>query len=141
MNTDMRAKLRALLLIHEGYKLKPYPDTAGKITNGIGRNLTDRGLLPVEVDLCFANDTDYFYNALCDTYSWYPSLDEARQIAMVDLAYMGMKRLSGFTEMLGAMALKNYNTAADELLNSDYAVEVGQRAQDLAVIIRTGTLP
>lgn len=140
MDTIMRAKLRGLLMIHEGYKLKPYTDTAGKITIGIGRNLSDRGMLPTEVDQFFNNDADYFFAHLSTTYDWFPSLDEPRQLALLDMSFMGMHRLAGFVEMLGAMAVKNYNQAAYEILNSEYAQEVGQRAKDLAQIIRTGNL-
>jgi lysozyme len=140
MDTAMRAKLRGLLMVHEGYKLKPYTDTAGKITIGIGRNLSDRGMLPTEVDQFFNNDADYFFNQLTTTYDWFPILDEPRQIALIDMAFMGMHRLAGFTDMLEAFRLKNYNTAAYEILNSEYAHEVGQRAKDIAQIIRTGNL-
>lgn len=140
MAPDMMRKLRGLLMIHEGYKLKPYTDTTGNITIGIGRNLSDRGIFPTEADQMFTNDVNYFYNALCTTYPWFTQLDEARQIALVDMSFMGVKTLGGFTEMLAAFGLKNYNTAAYEILNSHYAHQVGQRAKDIAQIVRTGRL-
>ena len=53
------AKLAALLRLltrHEGRRPFPYLDTAGKLTIGVGRNLTDRGLSSAEIDLLLAND-------------------------------------------------------------------------------------
>ena len=47
MNRD---RLRAQLVLHEGSRLKPYRDTVGKLTIGIGRNLDDVGLSEDEVD-------------------------------------------------------------------------------------------
>ena len=40
------------LKLDEGVKLKPYRDTAGKLTIGVGRNLDDAGISPTEADLC-----------------------------------------------------------------------------------------
>ena len=41
-------KLEQLLIDHEGYEKKPYTDTVGKITIGVGWNLSDKGL-PEEI--------------------------------------------------------------------------------------------
>ncbi len=45
-----------LLTRHEGRRAFPYTDTAGRLTIGVGRNLTDRGLADDEIDLLLAND-------------------------------------------------------------------------------------
>ena len=46
----------ALIRQYEGVSALPYEDSVGKITIGIGRNLTDRGLSVDEVEMLFAND-------------------------------------------------------------------------------------
>ena len=48
--------LRALLEGHEGRRALPYRDSLGKLTIGVGRNLSDRGLSEGEIDLLLAND-------------------------------------------------------------------------------------
>ena len=53
--TDLLTAARAELIADEGLRLKPYTDTVGKITIGIGRNLTDVGISKEEA------------YALCDT--------------------------------------------------------------------------
>lgn len=140
MTPDMKGKLRHLLIQHEGYKTHPYVDTTGHDTIGIGRNLTDRGVLPTEIDMMFNNDVDYFYNFLTDKFEWFPKLNEPRQIALIDMSFMGTKTFLEFKEMIAAFEAQNYPLAAQELLNSEYAKQVGQRAQDIAKIIETGVL-
>ena len=41
---------------HEGVSVYPYADTVGKITIGVGRNLSDRGLEADEIEALFATD-------------------------------------------------------------------------------------
>lgn len=138
MTPDMKSKLRHLLIEHEAYRLMPYTDSVGKVTIGIGRNLTDRGILPTELDMMFDHDTDYFYNYLADKFPWFNKLDEVRQIALVDMCFMGTKRFCGFVNMIAALESGDYEKASQELLDSEYAKEVGKRADDLANILRTG---
>jgi lysozyme len=51
---------RALLLVElerdEGRRLRPYVDTAGKVTIGVGRNLTDVGITDDDCDRMLAED-------------------------------------------------------------------------------------
>jgi lysozyme len=42
--------VRAQLKVDENIKSKPYRDTVGKWTIGVGRNLDDVGLRPKEID-------------------------------------------------------------------------------------------
>ncbi len=140
MTPDMKAKLRLLLIKHEGYRQNLYQDSKGLNTIGIGRNLDDRGVLPTEIDLMFSNDSDHFYYWLSEHYPWFNLLSEARQIALVDLCFAGTHTFSGFIKMIEALRVGNFGRAAGEILDSDYAKQVGQRAHDLAEIIRSGNL-
>lgn len=137
----MQVKLKKLLIQHEKNKLMPYTDTMGKITIGIGRNLTDRGILPSESDFLYNNDALYFYEKLSDHFRWFNYLDENRQIALIDMSFMGFQKFCEFVNMINALSRHDWKTAANELLNSEYARQVGQRAHDLANIILTGELP
>ena len=51
---------------------------------------------------------------------------------------MGLSRLHGFVKFLDALKRRDYHTAADELLDSKYARQVGQRSQRIAQMVRTG---
>lgn len=140
MTPEMKAKLKTLLVKHEDYRLLPYLDTTGHVTIGIGRNLTDRGVCPTEVDMMFDHDVDYFFNFLNNKFHWFPHLSEARQIALVDMCFMGTKTFCEFVNMINALEKGDYYGAAKEILNSKYEEQVKSRAWDIANIIKTGEL-
>lgn len=124
---------------HEGVKNKVYKDHLGIETIGVGRNLVDRGLSDEEVDYLLSNDITIVENELDNGLSWWRDLDEVRQRALADLAFnMGLPRLHGFVKMLSALQRRDYHAAADELLDSKYAKQVGERSNRVAEMIRTG---
>lgn len=140
MNAGMMSAAKQLLIKHEGYEKYPYTDTVGKITIGVGYNLTDRGLSDYWINAQLENDITYFYNFLNTTFGWFKSLNDPRQIALVDMCFMGAKNFITFKKMLAALAEKNYYLAAKEMLDSKWAKQVGNRAQELAEMIKTGTI-
>lgn len=133
-------KLRQLLIRHEGYRLHPYTDTVGKITIGIGRNLTDQGLSDLEVSNLFQNDVNYFHKELWTNFFWYRELETDRQIALIDLCFMGFKRFCEFKDMIDCLSKGDMTGAAAALLDSKYAEEVHQRAEDIATILDKGVI-
>tara|TARA_B100000212_G_C27122290_1_gene425426 strand:+ start:148 stop:576 length:429 start_codon:yes stop_codon:yes gene_type:complete len=124
---------------HEGVRGKVYKDHLGIETIGVGRNLVDRGLSEDEIDYLLANDIQIVENELDNGLSWWRDLDEVRQRALADLAFnMGLPRLHGFVKMLDGLQRRDYHAAADELLDSKYAKQVGARSERVAQMIRTG---
>jgi len=124
---------------HEGVRNNVYKDHLGIETIGVGRNLVDRGLSDEEVDYLLSNDIQIVENELDNGLSWWRDLDEVRQRALADLAFnMGLPRLHGFVKMLSALQRRDYHAAADELLDSKYAKQVGERSNRVAEMIRTG---
>lgn len=138
MTSTDRDALRQQLTRHEGVRLLPYVDTAGKVTIGIGRNLTDRGITEAEARQFLDADIN---TALSDlsTFPWFAGLDVVRQRALIDLCFnIGLPRLKGFVKLLAALERHDWDAASVELLNSAYAAQVGQRARTLAAMLRTG---
>ena len=131
---------RALKLVkaHEGLELKPYTDTVGKLTIGYGRNLSDRGLSEAEAEHLLINDlriAEEDARSLSGPIWDYLSLD--RKAVLVDMAFnLGKQRLKGFKRMWAALYNNNYDEAAKEMLDSYWAMQVGQRALNLANIMR-----
>lgn len=122
----------------EGRKPKPYVDTVGKISIGIGRNLTDNGLSQDEIDYLFANDYKRVEQELAP-HKWYTKQPEGVRNALFNMCFnMGINRLLGFKKMIAALDNRNYTIAAIEALNSKWAKQVGQRAKDIAAMIRDG---
>jgi lysozyme len=72
-------------------------------------------------------------------YSWYLIQPQHIKDALMNMNFnMGITRLLGFRKMIAALIDKNYNKAAREALDSKWATQVGQRAKDIALMIRQG---
>ncbi len=124
---------------HEGIRLKPYRDTMGKVTIGVGRNLTDKGISREETDLLLSNDISDARFDLERTFPWFAALDSVRQCALVNLCFnLGLWKLLGFEKAIRAMERGNYNLAADEFFDSRWAKQVRHRAVEVCAMIRTG---
>ena len=132
-------KLKQMIEMHEGKKYKPYLDTVGKLTIGIGRNLDDRGLSEDEVQLLFSNDVRIATEELERAFPWTKNLDEVRKAVLIDMAFnMGIPVLSQFKNTLGFIQRGEYEKASVAMLQSKWASQVGNRAQRLSTMIRTG---
>lgn len=131
-------KLHAMLIDHERLKLKPYRCPAGKLTIGIGRNIEDNGISPAEALFLCDEDIKRCIKEL-KTFRWFLDLDEVRQAAMIDMNFnLGFPRFKGFRKMIAAIEAGYFDKAADEMLDSTWARQVGRRAQHLAHMMKTG---
>ncbi len=132
--------LRAMLIRHEGLRLKAYTCTAGKTTIGVGRNLDDVGITHEEAMLLLEHDISRCLAEAERVFRpWWRELDEPRRAALLDMLFnLGVSRLLGFKRFLAAMAAKDYEAAAREMLDSTWAAQVKGRAVELAAMIRTG---
>jgi len=134
----MISKLEEMLIRHEGKRSLPYECSAGKISVGVGRNLEDNPLTDDEIMYLLRNDIARSETEL-NRYSWFRMMDDARRDACINLVFnLGLTRFRQFKRMIKAFEDRDYERAADELLNSKYAFQVGQRAKELSDIIRTG---
>ena len=123
----------------EGWRLKPYVDTVGKITIGCGRNLTDNGISQTEAENLLWNDLGVVSNGIVKALPWTQQLDGVRFGALKNMAFnMGVAGLLGFRQFLAKMQAGDWDGAAAEMLNSKWAEQVGARAERLALQIRTG---
>lgn len=131
-------RLREMLIRHEGYSNKPYADTEGKITIGIGRNLADKGLSTEEVIYLFENDIHEVVTQASE-FVWFEDLGIPRQDVVISMIFnMGINRFKGFHKMIAAIEAKDFVTAAAEMLLSKWAQQVKGRALELSKIMETG---
>lgn len=129
--------MRKELIRDEGLRLKPYKDTVGKTTIGIGRNLDDVGISKDEAYLMLDNDIQRTSDSLDKNLPWWKTLDEVRQRVILNMAYnLGINSLLGFKNTLAAIQAGRYNDAADGMLASKWATQVGDRATRLAKMMR-----
>ncbi|ARP89835.1 lysozyme [Bordetella genomosp. 9] len=132
------ATLQAELMRDEGERLKPYRDTVGKLTIGIGRNLDDVGISHDEALMLLANDIVRAERWLDRNLPWWGSLDGVRQRVMVNMAFNLGGRLLTFKNTLAAVQRRDWKAAHDGMLDSLWARQVGQRANRLAHMMLTG---
>ena len=150
------------LMLNEGVRNKAYYDTKHKLTIGIGRNLDDNPLTEEEIcyighncrGKCITNEQAAYLcrNNIAQVRAdldrelpWWRELDVDRQFVMIDLCFnMGIGNekkktgLLGFPKTLDSIAQGYYIRAAEQLLQSKYAKQVGIRAERNAYALRTG---
>lgn len=136
----MKEVLRELLIKHEGLRLKPYVDTVGKLTIGVGRNLDDVGISKDEALFMLDNDIEKC-EAELKQFDWFNNLDEVRQIVLLDMAFnLGIPRLLKFKKTIQYIQDCDFENAAKEMLDSIWAKQVKGRALELSEMMRTGRI-
>jgi lysozyme len=131
--------LDAIIVKHEGIRLKPYTDTTGNITIGIGRNLSTNGISKSEAFSLLDNDITNCEIQLSN-YFWYSNLDTVRQGVLIELVFnVGMTKVLSFKNMIDALKIYDYESASKELLDSLWAKQVGPtRSNNMADRLLTG---
>jgi lysozyme len=141
-----RAALETQLAIDEGVRLKPYRDTKGRLTIGIGRNLDDVGLSRGEAIVLLDADISRAEHLLDANAPWWRGLDAVRQAVLMNMCFNmgwgdGLHGLSGFHNMLGALERGDYAAASRAMQSSGWAAQVAGRALRLARMMESGALP
>lgn len=140
MTSQDYTALQQQLIEHEGLRLRAYIDTRGKVTVGVGRNLSDVGLSLGEAMDLLDHDLAGTIGAMEHAFPWFPRLDGMRQRVLVDMAFnLGTDGLRNFPLFLEAVRTGDYDEAANEMLNSQWATQVKGRAIRLARMMRTGS--
>ena len=131
--------IRDQLIQHEGLKLKPYKDTVGKLTIGVGRNLTDKGISRIEALDLLENDITEVMRQLDKALPWWKSQSEMRKRALIDLCFnMGIGTLLTFKNTLAAWQKGDYQAAGRGLEQSKWFTQVGYRGPIIVQMVKLG---
>lgn len=131
-----------LLKKHEGLRLKPYRCSADKLTIGYGRNLDDVGISEEEAEMLLLNDLLTANIEVENRFLWFQELDEVRKAVVVNMIFnLGIARFSAFKKTISLIEEGSYSEAAQEMLDSRWANQVGSRANELSEMMRTGLWP
>lgn len=137
----MPETLKEQLLRHEGLRLKPYKDSIGKLTVGVGRNLDDKGISKAEAMTMLENDIQDATDDLRTSLPWVDNLDWPRKAVLINMCFnLGITRLLGFKNTLMAIEDSRWQDAHDHMLQSKWAQQVGPRAIELARQMLTGEM-
>ena len=144
MNVD---KLREQLKIDEGCVYKIYNDHLGYPTFGIGHLVTESdpetgqtlgtAVSEDRVTEAFKSDVQSVLSDCDILYPDFSSLpEEAQQIIANMMFNLGRPRLSKFVGMKRGVDSKDWNGAADEMVDSRWYRQVGERAERLVARMR-----
>lgn len=132
-------RLKTELIVDEGLELKPYRDSVGKLTIGVGRNLDDVGLSAAEVYVLLENDIENAMNDLDHNFPGWRQLPDTVQRGMLNMVFnLGWPRFATFKLMIAALQEGNFEEAAREALDSKWAGQVGARAYRIAALFVSG---
>lgn len=157
--SQYRNLLTELITHHEGVRNKVYKDSKGIPTIGIGFNLNSiqaaktlksmgisysnvlagkRNLTDKEISYLFNISLD---QAISDAAKFFPDIDHLpppAQIILVDMAFnLGYTRLAKFKNFKAALEERNYRLAANEMVDSRWYYQVGNRSKRLVGIMRS----
>ena len=131
--------LREQLKIDEGVKYEIYKDHLGYPTFGIGHLITENDpehgepdgteISEERVNEVFETDVAKFVS---ESKILFPDLDELPDVAqqvIVNMAFnMGRPRLSKFKNFIAGVNDRDWTRAAEEMMDSRWATQVGDRA-------------
>ena len=137
--------LEKILIRHEGLRLHPYTDTRGKLTIGVGRNLTDSGIDNDEARMLLRNDiADIFVLLNKQRNEWILDLSSVRRDVCIMMIFnLGMRGFLGFKLAIKAMKAEDWKEAEHQMLytnheRSPWHRQIGKRARTLATMMRKG---
>ena len=136
--------LKPMLELHEGRSRKLYQDSKGIWSIAVGYNIQEHGLPDDIIDELLRRRMAI---AVADARAWlgeanWDKLDLARKVALGDFSYnVGATTLAEFRATRAKLIARDYAGAANNMMASRWADQVGSRAPRITEMIRTGELP
>ncbi len=132
---------------NEGFSATAYQDTGGNWTIGFGHLMETDELRTITRDEAVAYFRADYAEAQQSAVNFVGSqaafngLSNGRQIVLTDMAYnLGGGGLNEFTNLRDAVRNSDWDRAGDEILDSEYASQVGTRADRNAAIMFNGNM-
>ena len=123
-------RIKELLIANEGLKLKPYRDSVGKLTIGVGRNLDDNGISYDEAMFLLRNDIERAEKDLRKIFVNFNDYDENVKMVLIDMMFnLGFRKFMTFKKFIEAIKQGDLEKAAKEMLDSKWATQVKKRAE------------
>ena len=138
------------LIVDEGKINEIYKDHLGYETLGVGHLVLDTDKeygQPVgtkvsdeTVTAYLTKDIENICKDLDRNIPFWRDLDEERQRVVANMGFnLGINRLLQFEKFLNALENKNYDEAADQMMDSRWARQVGPRSERLKVRMLSGS--
>lgn len=146
-DTDWQSFVKHLE-VDEGFRAFPYDDLTGqpvhapqgKITIGIGLNL-EAGIDYQEAVYLALNRMKRIDKELLFRLPFYDRLDNVRRYVLINIVFnVGINGFMKFKRLIDAMACGNYESASDEIMDSNAARQLPARYNRLATMMQIGKL-
>ena len=127
---------------HEGYRDTIYTDSLGYNTIGYGHLVVEDGFVPgvqyskAELEKVFEKDFAIAVQGANKLVGDFDIDDDAFGVVVEMCFQLGLPRVSKFIKFLDALKNKDYERAADEMLDSAWYRQTPGRCQELSNIIR-----
>lgn len=140
-------EIKAMIKRHEGVKNKPYKDSLGLWTVGVGHLIGDGKTLPPDMNRTFSDEEvnamfeeDYAaHKKYAQQIPGWSELNSTGQGALTDLTFnMGGKWYKRWPSFTNNIAQGNTEGAAAALENSKWYGQVGKRAPEVVAMVRAG---
>lgn len=124
---------------HEGLALKLSNCPAGYPTMGYGHRADINPISETAADQILKDDLDLFIPAVIENFPVYKKLNKARKWVLINMAFnLGIAGLKNFVNTLKFIEDGEYKEAAENMLLSRWAGQVGARARELSKQMETG---
>jgi len=134
-------RLQKAVKRHEGFRSLPYKDSVGKTTIGYGWNLDDKGITKEIADSILKDQLNDCIFELLKVNDFRLLTDQPRREVLINMSFnLGLTKLMKFKKMWYAIRCRAWEVAADEMLDSLWAKQVGKRAIELSEIMRSGEI-
>lgn len=122
---------------HEGFRDKVYQDSLGVATIGYGFAIKDLELDEHISGLILDQKVRALVYEMAEQFDWFPWLPDPAQNVIIEMCYqLGVAGVGKFINMIAALGKEKWETAADEMLDSRWAIQTPKRANEMAMIIR-----
>ena len=125
------------LKINEGYRSRVYKCSEGFDTIGYGLAIKDLELTEKEAEYLLANRGAKKHLQIAERFDWYDGMPPEVQGVIIEMCYqIGITGFSKFKNAISHMKEKEFQLAATEMLDSLWAKQTPNRANQLADIVR-----
>jgi lysozyme len=131
---------------HEGFVAVPKPDAKGAYVVGYGHDIPESeasnysaGITLEEAENLLSADIQKAEDGVFGTLPWVKNISELRQGVLVEMSFqLGLNGLLGFKNTLAYIHGGDYANAAKGMLNSLWAKQTPERAEELAALMLNG---
>ena len=124
--------------IQEGFQPKVYKCTEGYDTIGYGFAIKDLIIDEDVADLILMKKLFILLERIHIAFAWFKEIDDKAKGVVVNMCYqIGLRGFSKFKKTIYYLETQQYEEAADEMLDSLWAKQTPNRANQLSDIIRS----